>query len=129
MNFICNPHLSVLSAVLGLGFALSASATPRTLPCASTGGYPSFCAIPPVPHDIRDAQAFKSIVVDTRLAGRSLEQSTETNQFSMSGTLDFADRARHESTPPPPADALGPADTEAFLRDARARATPPARPH
>ena len=127
MKSVFNPRLLTRAAVLGLGVASAASSAPAATPCAAAG-YPSFCSIPAVPHDVRTAEAFKSIVVDTRLGGRSLEQNTGPSQFSLTDTAGFEAQARLEATPPPPITPPGPADTEAFLRDTRARVTPPPRP-
>ena len=127
MNSVFNPRLLTRAALLGLSVACAASSAPATTPCAATS-YPSFCSIPAVPHDVRTAEAFKSVVVDTRLGGRSLEQNTGPSQFSLTDTAGFEARAKLEATPPPPITTPGQADTEAFLRDARARVTPPPRP-
>ena len=128
MNFSSNPRLMTRALVLGLDLALAASGASAVTTCAAPVGYPSFCSIPAVPHDVRTAEAFKSVVVDTRLGGRSLEQNTGPNQFSLSDTAGFEAQAKLEATPPAPITTPGPADTEAFLRDARARVTPPPRP-
>ena len=128
MNFASNPRSMTRAVVLGLGLACAASGASAVTTCAAIAGYPSFCSIPAVPHDIRTVEAFKSIVVDTRLGGRSLEQNTGPNQFSLSDTKEFEAQAKLEATPPAPITTPGPTDTEAFLRDARARVTPPPRP-
>ena len=128
MIFVSNSRSMTHAVVLGLGLACAAVGAGATTPCAKSAGYPSFCSIPLVPHDIRTAEAFKSVVVDTRLGGRSLEQNTGPNQFSLSDTAGFEAQARLEATPPPPVTTPGQVDTEAFLRDARARVTPPPRP-
>jgi hypothetical protein len=90
--------------------------------------YPSFCSIPPTPRDVRDAGAFKSAVVDTRLAGVRLQRQGAENTFSLSGTDDFAASAASQAAPPPPMTTPQDADTDAFIKEMRAKATPPPRP-
>lgn len=90
--------------------------------------YPTFCSIPPVPHDVRSAMAWKAAVVDTRVAGARLKQESGPSTFSLDATSDFAGDARSEAAPPPPM--TSPDDTtEAFVKGAKSRATPPPRPH
>jgi hypothetical protein len=86
--------------------------------------FPSFCDIPAAPVDVRSVAAFRAAVVETRLAGARLVAQTGPESFSLEGTEAFAAAARAEAAPPPPIDS-GPATTDEFLRDARARALAP----
>lgn len=102
---------------------------------ATPGAYPSFCAIPAIPTDVRSAEAFKSAVVDTRVTGRRVVRETGPDTFGLriGDAESFSAAARAEAAPPPPigAPVLGgatPADTAAFLAEARRQVTPPARP-
>jgi len=93
--------------------------------------YPTFCAIPKRPTDIRTPAAFKAAVLDTRRSGIALVRATRPETFGLaaSGGDGFASEARAEAAPPPPMNPLNVADAAAFARDARAKATPPRRPH
>jgi hypothetical protein len=90
-------------------------------------GYPAFCAIPPMPAGVRDAEEFKVAVVDVRQAGRrAVEQSTADSVALVAGqTESFGAEARAEVAWP---GSMGPGDTAAFAAEARRKATPPARP-
>jgi hypothetical protein len=90
--------------------------------------YPNFCDIPPTPHDVRAATVWRTDVVRTRQAGARLVQDTAPSTWTLEGTEGFAGEARHEAAPPPPM--TSPDDTtEAFVKGAKGRATPPPRPH
>jgi len=90
--------------------------------------YPALCSIPPAPKNVRPAEAFRAQVVTTRLAGAVLTRDTASETWSVAGTSDFADTARREAEPPAAPAALGPAETSAFIADAKARAAPPPKP-
>lgn len=128
-----------MTSVVWLGVGLGALAAPAVSaaanacavdsPAARPNGYPTFCSIPPAPTDVRGAAAFKADVVATRLAGARLVRGTAPDTFSVSGTEAFAAGARQDAAPPPPITTPSQADTAAFVKASRARATPPARPH
>lgn len=109
------------------------AAAPPSLPAGMTAqlatprAYPSFCSIPPVPKDVRDASAFKNAVVDTRLAGVRLVRDTSPAAWSVDETDAFALTARGQAEPPPAI--TSPDETEAFVQAMRAKAAPPSRPH
>ena len=129
-----------LGAMVGPGLAKAAGScaappSPRApLPAdliaaaAHANTYPTFCSIPPTPTDVRGAAAFNAVVVETRLAGADLAIQGAASTFSLNGTDDFAVGARGAAAAPPP---MTPADepgTEAFIKEMRAKATPPPRP-
>jgi hypothetical protein len=91
-------------------------------------GFPSFCSIPAIPGDVRDAGAWKTAVVDTRLAGARLQRQTDASTWTLDQTEGFAADARREAAPPPPMTSPSDADADAFTQQLKARATPPPRP-
>ncbi|HEY5289730.1 MAG TPA: hypothetical protein VIJ59_06825 [Caulobacteraceae bacterium] len=90
--------------------------------------FPSFCSIPPAPKHVRSAQAFRSAVVTTRLAGAAVVNQSAPDTFSLGDTTGFVGDARREALPPAPMTSPSEGDTEAFVAKSKARATPPARP-
>ena len=94
----------------------------------SVHAYPTFCSIPPKPAGVRGAKAFKSAVVDTRVAGARLVAQTAPSTFSLDDTDQFAAAARAEAAPPPPMTTPDEAATEDFATTGRQRVTPPSRP-
>ncbi|MGI8839400.1 MAG: hypothetical protein ACR2F8_01215 [Caulobacteraceae bacterium] len=93
----------------------------------TAGAYPTFCSIPPAPVGVRAAAAFKSAVMDTRIAGARLVSQTAPSTFSLEGTEAYAAAGRAEARPPPPMTASDAAAAEDFAKAARARAMPPKR--
>jgi len=115
------------------GAALAASCAPAAPPpdefaAPSTLAYPNFCDIPPKPTDVRPAAAFKTQVVRTRMAGAMVVRQTAPDTFTLSGTEGFAESAKREAAPPPPETAPMEGDTEAFVNQSKAKATPPRKP-
>lgn len=99
------------------------------IPCSDgSNAYPSFCDIPAAPTDARGASGFKTVVVDTRLAGAGLVRETTPAHFSLDQSDAFEAAARRQVMAPPPMTPPGGADTAAFVKAARARARPPSRP-
>ncbi len=96
---------------------------------AQPHGFPSFCSIPAIPTDVRGASDWKAAVVDTRLAGAQLQRQTAASTWTLDGTDDFAAGSRSEAAPPAPMTPASEADTAAFAKSLRDRATPPPRPH
>jgi hypothetical protein len=90
--------------------------------------YPTFCSIPPAPTNIPAADAFKAEVVKTRLAGAVITRDTGPDTWTLAGTDEFLETGRREAEPPPPAGPVGPAETAAFLAEAKAKAEPPPKP-
>jgi hypothetical protein len=129
--------LSAFSMIVS-GFALGAAGlahagTPTAcaaVAAAPADGYPSFCAIPQPPRDVRTAAQFKTAVLNAQAAGRSLTRTTARMRWSLSpGEAEpFAAQARAQAAPPPPMTPPGP-DAAEFARRAREEATPPPKPH
>ena len=88
--------------------------------------YPSFCSNPPMPRNVRSAQAFKTAVVTTRLAGARLVRRTAPTTWTLENTPGFTRTARSEAAPPPPVPTSG--STQDFIDQMLARATPPPKP-
>jgi hypothetical protein len=98
-----------------------------TAQLAAAHPFPDFCSIPPMPTNVPTAQTYKTAVVQTRVAGARLVRRTGPPTWSLQGTAGFAEAGRREAAPPPP---MTPApDTQAFIDEMRARATPPPKPH
>jgi hypothetical protein len=91
--------------------------------------YPTFCSIPPTPTGVRNAAAFKSAVVDTRVAGVRLVDQTAPSTFSLEDTDRFAAEARAEAAPPPPMTTPEEPGSQDFVDTGRKLVTPPSRPH
>jgi hypothetical protein len=92
--------------------------------------YPTFCAIPPIPTDVRNAEAFKVGVVEVRQAGRRVvaQSGPETFGLVTEQTEEFGAVARAQAAYPRSPAAEDPVDTGDFAVEARRRATPPPRP-
>ena len=92
------------------------------------GPYPSFCAIPPAPHDVRPPADWAAAVADANQAGtQTTSEAAQVFSPLEEPTEPFAEELRQEATPPPQ---IGnPQSTDAFVRDSRGRATPPPVPH
>ena len=122
--------MKALARYISMTLLLAATPAMAGADCAApSGGYPTFCAIPPAPTDIRTAGAFHAAVIDTRVAGRDLQNDTDASKFQLSGTDDFSREALRAATPPPPITTPGPPESAAFADDARAKASAPRRRH
>lgn len=95
------------------------------------GVRPTFSDIPALPTDVRPAEGFKAVVNDEKAAGEALRRKVDAGLFTLSGTEAYAARARAAAKAPDfgaPTDADR-AETEAFAKAARSRATaPPSQP-
>ncbi len=91
--------------------------------------YPTFCSIPKMPPDVRSVAQWKAAVVDTRLAGARVQKQTAPGTWTLDRSEDFAAGSRSEAAPPPPMTPASEADTAAFAKALKERATPPPRPH
>jgi hypothetical protein len=121
-------------ALASAGDALAAPCAPApasTAEFAATRNlaFPDFCDIPAKPTDVPTAQAFKAKVVRTRLVGAAVVHQSAPDTFSLSDTEGFSERAKEEAAPPPPMSPPGQADTEAFVSQSTAKATPPHKAH
>lgn len=85
--------------------------------------FPSFASIPKPPTDIRPLPAYGREAQSVLAAGAALEAATAPGTWTLSGTDDFADRARQDAGPQ--IDPPKPGDADAFARSLRERATPP----
>lgn len=95
------------------------------------GPYPTFSSVPPVPHDIRPASAWRSAVVGELADKRQLEAEAASIPFILKDSEAWAtaERAKipaSELKPVAPGEA---SDSEAYAAEQRARATPPPAPH
>jgi hypothetical protein len=93
--------------------------------------YPRFQDIPAVPADVRPSAAWKASVLSLQSAGAAIVSASGPDSFSLNNTEAFAADVRRQldskaSTPPTAAEV---AESAAFVKAARARATPPPRPH
>jgi hypothetical protein len=93
--------------------------------------YPKFSDIPPVPADVRTSVEWRSAVLSLKNAGAALVRATGPETFTLANTDAFAaaTRARLDARASAPPTAAEIAESAAFVKAARARATPPPRPH
>jgi hypothetical protein len=92
----------------------------------SNKDYPSFSEIPAAPSDVRPVRAFGRAAEQVVQAGRELEKATAPDTWTLNGTDTFAAAARRAAGPE--LAQPDPADTAAFARDLKKRATPPPPP-
>ena len=92
------------------------------------GDYPTFAGIPPVPTDQRALRAWGESAGQIEALGSDLERATAEGTWSLSGTERFAARSRSQIDMAPSLAASTAAETEAFARALRKRATPPPPP-
>lgn len=85
--------------------------------------FPLFVNFPKVPTDVRPHLQYGKQAAQTGLEGVALEAGTADSTWTLSGTDAFAAQVLADAGPelPPP----DPADTLAFVKEQRARATPP----
>lgn len=88
--------------------------------------YPSFQDIPKRPTDQRPLKAWGQAAAEVVAAREKLERETAPGNWSLGGTEAFADQAAAAAGRERASNAG--ADTEAFARAARERATPPPSP-
>lgn len=93
---------------------------------ALKGPYPTFAEIPPAPKDVRAPKAYAAAVADAKSALAKLESETGPETWTLNGSDSFAANAQREAGAEPAAPKG--ADTEAFARGLRERATPPPSP-
>src|SRR5689334_19420369 len=83
---------------------------------------PTFASIPNAPKDVRPAPQFGRSAGQVIRAGDELIRATEPGTWTLSGTDEFAEKARRDAGPA--LEPANPADAEAFARALRERATP-----
>jgi len=126
--------LGVFLATLAWAMETSAAwAEGGATPCGAAKKpsiHPTFCSIPATPTDVRNADAYKSTVVDIRRAGLRLTSTIARERFSLriGDTEDFAGLARAEAAPPGNEAAVSSDDTKAFEADALRRLGAPSKP-
>ena len=90
-----------------------------------------FSEIPPIPTDIPSADQVRAAVAQQQAAGEALTRATAPSTWELNNTEAYAANARRDVTPPAfeaPTEADR-ANTEAFARAARGRASaPPSQP-
>ena len=87
------------------------------------GKFPSFASIPSPPKDVRPAPQYGTSANRIVAARDALIAATEPNTWTLSGTDEFAEKARRDAGPT--LEPAKPGDAEAFARELRERATPP----
>lgn len=98
---------------------------------AEPGKMPTFQDIPTVPTDVRTPMEWRRSVLALESAGDQLARESAPDTFTLHDTDGFAANTRGQldagsATPPTAAEI---AASAAFVKAARARATPPPRPH
>jgi len=106
----------------------SKAAAEITAKARSSTTYPTFADIPPAPKDVRPVQAWGPAASAVTTAGQQLEQATAPSTWSLNDTQTFATRAKGSTSDDAAGVSSTVADTEAFARQARQRATPPPPP-
>ena len=94
----------------------------------ASGPYPTFDGIPAMPTDLRPVKAWGEGAKQVETALADLERATAPGTWSLSGTERFAAHARSQIDMSPELAASSVAETEAFARALRKRATPPPPP-
>lgn len=143
-RFFSAPRLRLVACACGLAMLnncaganpFSTAAVDKSSPIASevkakaraSRTYPRFADIPPVPTDARPVAAWGPAASDTAAAGQRLEEATAPSTWSLNDTATFATRAQGSTTDQGASGNATSADTEAFARQLRQRATPPPPP-
>ncbi|MCF8503337.1 MAG: hypothetical protein K9G59_00355 [Caulobacter sp.] len=97
---------------------------------SNPGPWPTFAGIPEVPEDVRTSAAWRAAIEDQEAEGLYTARSAAPDTWSLTATEDFEARARAEANPlglQAPTDAEM-AESEAYARALRKRATPPPSP-
>ena len=123
---------ALLSACVGNPFA-DAKVDPRSPIAAEVpktvrpnAAYPTFAAIPPAPKDVRPHKQYGVAAAKVEKDAADLVAATADSTWTLNGTEAFAAQARVDAGPDLPP--VQPGNTEAFVRDQKARATPPPPP-
>ncbi|WP_372785848.1 hypothetical protein [Phenylobacterium sp.] len=89
----------------------------------SDAPYPTFAGIPPVPKDVRPHRQYGRAAAEIEQTKADLVKATGDDTWTLNNTETFAADVKAGAGPEiaPPAQA----DTDAFARDQRKRATPP----
>lgn len=94
------------------------------------GPWPTFADIPEVPADVRDPAGWRAAVADQDAAGVQTQREAAEDTWSLTATEAFAARTQAEidSVKVHAPTAAEIAESEAYARALRARATPPPSP-
>lgn len=117
----------------GAGVAIDAqspAAAAVQAEAAKPRAWPTFADIPPPPADVRDAAGWREAVVDQEAEGTYTARNAAEDTWSLTATESFAARAKAEVdavSVHAPTDAEI-AESEAYARALRKRATPPPPP-
>jgi hypothetical protein len=97
---------------------------------AESGPWPTFAGIPQVPGDIRSSASWREAIADQEAEGLYTARNAAPETWSLTATEAFEANARQEANPlglhAPTAAEM--AESEAFARSLRKRATPPPSP-
>ena len=131
MNVLARQISTIISMVFAAAIPMTASTalsapSPACTSKAATA-YPVFCQIPSQPQGYSSPEDYHAQVLDTRMLGARILASGAGGVFGLSDTEGFASDARALATPPVALTLATEAQTEAFVRAARLRATPPPR--
>lgn len=85
--------------------------------------FPTFASIPPKPTGLRPVPQYAQDAKSVIAAGNALVAATEPSTWTLQNTEQFAEKGRRDAGPQ--IEPGQPADTEAFARELRERATPP----
>jgi hypothetical protein len=121
--------------VAGCATPFSAAQVDPTSPVAEAtraashqkGNRPTFADIPAIPTDVRGPGAFRTSIAAQEAAGAKLRRDTAPDTFKLNDTENYAARTRAAGKAPnfeAPTDADR-ADTDAFAKAARGRASAP----
>ena len=94
------------------------------------GSWPTYAGIPVIPEDVRDSAAWRAAIQDQEAEGLHTRRAAAEDTWSLTATEAFEAEARLQANPLgllPPTDAEM-AESEAFARALRKRATPPPSP-
>jgi hypothetical protein len=139
---ITRPAARLAGALAGLGLVGCASNPLATAPldpnspvagevaalAHQNAAYPTFAAMPAMPTDQRPLKSWGKSAEQIAAAGRDLERQTADSTWTLTGTESFAASALREAGPAPTGPESTTAETEAYARDLRKRATPPPPP-
>ena len=89
------------------------------------GHYPTFQEIPPVPQDVRPAEAWRSAVASIKADNAELQAQVAANPPTLYDSEGWAAKKAAQATPPSSPE--GPS-TEEFAKALRDRAKPPPKP-
>ena len=108
----------------------SPAAAEVTQALTTPGPWPTFDRIPPIPDDVRASAAWRAAIEDQEAEGVYTSRNAAADTWSLTATEAFEAAARAEANPldlHAPTDAEM-AESDAFARALRTRATPPPSP-